>query len=84
MEHSTPCGDLKVVQESVRNLEGWQKRQNGQLQDNNQSLRDLNETLNERINSLKNWILGALLAAVLALLSAVLNLVNLLGTVGRG
>ena len=79
IDHSVPCSELRVTQERVRNLEGWQTRQNGQLQDNCKNLHELNDTLNERINGLKNWIMGALLAAVLSLLSAVVNMLSLTG-----
>lgn len=51
--------------ESIKNLQGWQKRQNGSLLKIEEKIDRMDEKFNERFNSLYFWLVG-LMGGVIA------------------
>ncbi len=51
--------------ESIKNLQGWQKRQNGGLLKIEEKIDRMDEKFNERFNSLYFWLVG-LMGGVIA------------------
>jgi len=62
-EHETPCADVVRAQEAVRNLERWQKDQNGHLC-----------SIDCKLDGMRTWLIGLLGSMVLALVLLVINL----------
>lgn len=65
MEKSEIISSLAEHTESIKNLEGWQKRQNGSLLKIEEKLDWMNEKFDQRFNSLYFWLVG-LMGGVIA------------------
>jgi len=58
-------GTLKRHEESISNLEKWQEKQNGKL-----------EEVDDKLETIKNMLIGTLLSVITSLLFLVLDLLN--------
>ncbi len=80
--HSAPCHELQETQkqqatdaERVRNLEIWQKAQNGSLTSLGEKVDNLTKDMNARFWAVQMWLIGLLGGLVVALILLVANLV---------
>jgi hypothetical protein len=64
-EHELPCADVVRAQEAIRNLERWQKDQNGHLC-----------SIDCKLDGMKAWLIGLLGSMVLALVLLVIILLK--------
>ncbi len=81
-DHNPPCRGLQEAQiqqatdaERLRNLEAWQKTQNGSLEALGKKVDDLGKDMNARFWAVQMWLIGLLGGLVVALILLVANLV---------
>lgn len=79
--HESPCGPVLIQATRCDNLEAWQKRQNGSLNELRLEVQAGNsksdhriERLDERLTSLERWIMGTLAATLCGVGIAVINM----------
>ena len=63
MEHCVHEGKIGRMEESIDNLEGWQKKQNGSLQ-----------RLEAKVERLQYWIMGVMATSIFTLVGLIIQL----------